>query len=110
MKTKTTFKAIRDNYSKILSIGYCQAQSLLVFKNARYYNSGVYGWNCDFYVINDIVICTGYKTIGKHIDSDLVKEYNNKAYSIYRESGLKLSEVEERVNSLLLDLINESTK
>lgn len=70
MKVKTTRKYINAVYNPVFSVGYCGAQALLYGVDPFAYNSGVYDWNCDYYYINGVCICTGYRphgisTIGK---------------------------------------------
>ena len=79
MKTKVTNKEVRNCYSTIISLGYCDAQSLLSGINPFGYNCGIYGWNCDFYDVDGICICYGYRTIGKSVDYNLLREYEQKA-------------------------------
>jgi hypothetical protein len=81
MKTATTIKAIKDRYNgKIYKCGYCDLQ--LIFKGIEpdFYNSGVYGWNCDIYVIGGVAITTGYRnTTGKKIPHEMIAKYDVKA-------------------------------
>lgn len=68
MKYRTTARAIRENYSHIISLGYCEAQSLLKCADARAYTAGIYGWNFDVVIHPDfpaVAICTGYRGIPK---------------------------------------------
>ncbi len=60
MKYRTTTKYIIENYSKIISVGYGQIQTLLRNHNAVAYTSGYYGWNYDIYDIGGVAICTGH--------------------------------------------------
>lgn len=64
MKHKTTMREIRDNFHRIIAIGYCDAQALLHFEDANSYCAGVYGWNCDNYYIDNVAISTGYRPVG----------------------------------------------
>ena len=79
MKTKVTNKQIRTNYNKVYAIGYCDAYYLLSGISPFAYNCGVYGWNSDFYYIDNICISTGYRPIGEHIDFNLLHNYETKA-------------------------------
>ena len=86
MRFKTTTKKINENYTQnyILSIGYCDLQTLLKYESPRAYTSGVYGWNYDLYDIDGIAICTGYRGMpsGKSFDYSLVRKYETKAQKI----------------------------
>lgn len=42
-------------------VGYCDLYGALSGIDPDYYTAGVYGWNCDVYVIAGLAICTGYR-------------------------------------------------
>lgn len=105
MKIKVTNKRIRDYYSDIIAIPYCDAQTLLSLVNPFAYNAGVYGWNCDFYEVENICISTGYRTIGRDIDMVLLREYEDKARRIRSECDWREGDV--KINELLIELIQK---
>lgn len=114
MKIKTTQKQIKNNYKNVISVGYCNLWYLLRGQNARFFTSGVYGWNADIYEINsNTVIVTGYRPFG-NIESnqfEINKKYNEKAKEIYNNS--KFGEYEKtmsKINKLLEKYINEILK
>ena len=83
IKNKTTKKAIKNRYSKIYNVGYCNIQSLLRHCEPFAYSSGAYGWSCDYYDMGGgVIICTGYSCIGEKIDRDILIEWENKAKNI----------------------------
>lgn len=79
MKTVSTMKNIKNKYSKVYGIGYCDAQNLLVGFEPDYYTSGIYGWSADVYDFMDKAITTGYRPFGKVVPHNLVKEFDDKA-------------------------------
>lgn len=83
MKYKTTAKALKNGYYKIISAGYCDLQHLLNYQRAIAYSSGTYGWNFDVYEIDGIAIATGYRGMpsqnSKGIKYDVIRSYNKKA-------------------------------
>jgi hypothetical protein len=86
-KIKATKREMRENF-RILSIGYCDMQCLLRYQSPIAYSSGVYGWACDYYEVDDVIISTGYAPINsKNMKNDykLVKEYENKAINLSTE-------------------------
>lgn len=110
MKFRTTNKEIKNGYNKILSIGYCGAQSLLRFENATAYTCGVYGWNYDVYTFGGVAICTGYRAMpGKSVDYDLLNEYEKAAEKIVYNYNLSYETQKERVNALLSEFIEKAT-
>lgn len=108
MLFKTTNKAIRNNYSKIIEISYCAAQNLLRGVNRIAYTSGVYGWNADLYEVNGVAIVTGYRPIGNiHPDYDLVREYDQKAEQV---NDYDWDVRREKINNLLEEFVRTVTK
>ncbi len=107
MKVKTTKKSVKNAFINIYSIGYCNAQFLLQGVNPFAYSSGTYGWACDYYEIEGICISTGYSSIGKDIDYNLVRKYDDKAMKILDNYNLDYQKRKNKVNKLLLKFINE---
>lgn len=95
MKFKTTAKALRNNYSNIISCGYGEAQRLLSHRSPIAYTCGVYGWNFDVYDVSDIIlgtiICRGYRGMpaGIKYDYKLLREAEQAAASGDREALLR---------------------
>lgn len=107
-KYKTTIKAIKENNSKVINIGYCTAQHLLYFNNPTAYSSGTYGWNCDFYQITPaIVIATGYRIGGKLTDYSIVEKYDNLAAEIISNKTISWDDKKAQVNELLEKFVKE---
>lgn len=84
MKTKTTQKQIKENFSNILAIGHVEYYHLLDKYKASYYTCGVYGWNADIIIdyTTDTAIVTGYRTFGDRLNDKqlaIFEKYNDKA-------------------------------
>ena len=107
MKFKATKKQMRENYNKIICIGYCEAHYLLRYKNPIAYSAGVYGWSCDYYDIDGILISTGYAPIGKSPDYNIIRKYNNKASKIISNYNLSYEKQKKQVNKLLSEFLEE---
>jgi len=110
MKLKTTKKQVKNYYSDIYSIGYCNAQYLLQGVNPFAYSSGAYGWSCDYYEVEDVCISTGYSTIGESTNYDLVRKYDDKAKAIFDNCNVDYQKRKNKVNKLLIKFINELKK
>ena len=83
MKFKATKKEMKENYSKIIKLGYCSAEGLLHYRSPIAYSTRAEGWACDYYQVGNVLISTGYAPIGNIVpDYDIVEEYNNKAWTI----------------------------
>ena len=114
MKEKTTMKAIRNNWSKVFYAGYCDLQNIFRYEEPRYYNAGVYGWNCDVYVdyTRDIAITTGYRNmIGARIPSELLNDYNQIAKEIISNVFKKsYEEIKKELDENRENFLNELDK
>lgn len=78
MKIKTSIKYVKSNFSKCFYAGYCDLYYIMRGTDPDYYNSGVYGWNCDVYCDSrdDIAITTGYRNMtGSRIPSELIQKH-----------------------------------
>lgn len=111
MKFRATKKEMRNGYSKIITIGYCDAQHLLQYQSPIAYSAGTYGWDCDYYEVGDTLISTGYRPIssGSVIrDYDTVSEYDKRAAAIvYNRTNHTDAAVE--VNKLLEEFVKKLT-
>ena len=108
MKFKTTQKAIRNNYCEqdCLRVGYCDAWHLLKWTEPNAYCSGVYGWNCDFYFINDRCISTGYRgMMGKQ--AKFTREFEEKARAIYNDWNIEHGAKLEQIRALCLEWLEK---
>ena len=107
MKVKTTKKSVKNTFSSIYKIGYCNAQYLLEGINPFAYSSGNDGWSCDYYEIEGICISTGYRAIGEGVNYDLVRKYDKKASEVLSDYDLDYQKRKNKVNKLLVKFINE---
>lgn len=90
MKTKTAMNRIPTEF--IFRTGYCDLQYIFHGVEPQFYNSGVYGWNCDIYTdcaeapngrLYSLAITTGYRNLrGARIPDSLIDEYTNRAKQI----------------------------
>lgn len=114
MKTHTTIKFIRNNFKKVFRSGYCDLQYIMRGADPQYYNSGVYGWNCDIYIdySRDIAITTGYRNMtGVLIPEEIVEKYTNKAKTILENTFKKsYDEIQEELNENRQNFFNELDK
>lgn len=108
MKLKATKKQIKDNADLILSIGYCQLQSLLNYKSPFAYSCGIYGWSCDYYNIDGVVISTGYAPIGIPVKYDTVRKYEAMAEKIRSDYNMTYEQRVSELDKLIHDFIMEA--
>lgn len=107
MKLKTTRKAIVNASTDIISIGYCDAATLLRNHNALAYTCGVYGWNFDVFEIDGKTICTGYRNMPGRTAKN-VGEYEKKARAIMEQYSRNYEERCEDVEKLLHEFLAQA--
>ena len=91
MKARTSMKKITDNFNKVFYCGYCDLYYIYYATEPQFYNTGIYGWNCDIYAEytarGSVAITTGYRnTRGQRIPAELIAKYTEKAQAITAES------------------------
>lgn len=104
MKTRVTKREIMSNFSEIMEVDYCVIQRLLNHFSAQYYTSGVYGWNADVYVIDEMVIVTGYRPFGTFIPDYKSISRVNKSYEKIYAKKLPYDKECKQVKKLLKSL------
>lgn len=103
MKIKTTKKEMKRAYKNIIPINYCEMCYLLYYKEPITYCTGVYGWACDNYLIdNNTLISTGYSPInGIKVDYEKVNTYNDLSRKIINDNKLTTEQKENEIKMLL---------
>ena len=90
-----------SNGENLYFAGYCKLQTLLKNVEPEYYYSNVYGWRFDVYIVNGLIITTGYESPRiagvkelKEVDKfeNLAREnsLNAKNWEEEKENNLKL--------------------
>tara|TARA_Y100000592_G_scaffold61794_1_gene96536 strand:- start:1034 stop:1384 length:351 start_codon:yes stop_codon:yes gene_type:complete len=116
MRLETTKKQIKENThpDHLLAVGYCDLQYLLRFEKPFAYSKGVCGWSCDYYEIEfdnqTYIISTGYSPIGKMIDYDLTKNFEEKARLYARSEYATYGKRKKGHDRLLNKFMEEVTK
>jgi hypothetical protein len=105
LKLKAAKKDFKNK--NVLKVGYCELDYLLSYVEPFAYSSGVYGWSCDYYNIDGVIISTGYSPIGKSLDYDIIKKYENEARKILLDNNSSYDNKKEKVNNLLNELVQE---
>ena len=108
MKFKTTRKNMKENYSKIIKVGYCNISYLLQYETPIAYSTRAEGWACDYYEVDGVLISTGYAPIGSIVPSyDVCHQYNVKAESIVLTHGMNRDDKIDIVRGYLKEFIKE---
>lgn len=99
---------VMESYFTI-PIGYCDLQYLLRYENKIGYTCGVYGWNADIYVLDNVAIVTGYRPFGEwERPKGIVAKYEEKAKKIHNDNRIKSWEKKkEKLHKLLEDFVKE---
>lgn len=108
-KYTTTKKAMKEEYKKIIGVGYCSLQNLLSFQEPFAYSTRAEGWACDYYDVGGVLISTGYAPIDSRRTKstyEICKKYDEAARKILCEFSL-YEEQKEKVNDLLMEYIKE---
>ena len=80
------------------------------YKTRFAYSSGVYGWACDYYLIDGVIISTGYNPIGQSINYDIINDYDLKAEKIQSDYSMTYEQRLEKTNQLVSEFIQEVKK
>ena len=106
MKTKTTRNQLTKYFNNIISVPYCSLQKLLSYEDAKFYNAGINGWNCDVYTVNGDCIVTGYRTFGTPAPYELITAYEAKAEEI-KKNNRDYTATKAALYGLLVSFIQE---
>lgn len=99
-KYRITRKEIKGRFKNdVYAIGYCDLQHLLFFRKPFAYSTRSEGWACDYYLVGEFCLSTGYASIGKGIDKNLIKKYDNEAKFVIKT--LPIEEAKEKIDELL---------
>lgn len=78
MKLKITNKKVKENYARIYNLNTCKSDRILSLFNAFGYTCGIYGWNADFYDIDGVCVCVGYRSLIGQMPTEEQKKKINK--------------------------------
>ena len=110
-KIKTTMKYVQNVWGNVYRCGYCDLQYIMKYEDPIYYNSGVYGWNCDVYCDfkRNIAITTGYRNMrGRVIPHEIIDRYSDIAKEIVENGrGKSYSEIKAELDQNRENFFNE---
>lgn len=112
MKFKTTQKAIRANYNKIICVPYCGLQNLLNYESPVAYMVRREGWAADIYDMGGgVAIVTGYAPFGNIRPSyELRERYETDAEKIRCNYSFAWEEQRKQLEQLTRAFIEEVTR
>ena len=103
---KLTRKEVLNSF-KCYQVGYCELQYLLRYISADGYTAGVYGWNADIYIFDNIALVTGSHPFGREINHETARKYEQKARKIVDNYDLSYEQKKKKTNKLLEKFIEE---
>lgn len=99
MKFRTTRKAVKENFSKVISVGYCSLQKLLTYESPVAYTC-----NADIYAFGNVAIITGYCPFGDDVNYNLCREYEKRA-EVLQDLGRPYAERKAEAEALVKEFI-----
>lgn len=74
---RITRKELYNGYREIYALPAYVLNSIQSFIGRTGYMAGMYGWNCDVLSVDgSIAITTGYRPVGKELDSDKARAFD----------------------------------
>lgn len=115
MTNIVTKKYVRESFSNVIALPYCEMQDLFNQGDRDYYTAGVYGWGADVFIINNgTAVVTGYDPFGNVKPSyNMMSFYNNAAREIREECRNKLcgyNELRQRLHGLAMDFVGDALR
>ena len=110
-KVRTTQKAIKEVYQNVITVGYCNLQSLLDFfyDKERYYTVRKEGWASDIYDFGTVAISTGYAPFGNiRIDYEVLRHYDEIGKKLKYDSVLTWQAKKKKAKELIEKMIKEA--
>lgn len=109
MKFRTTQKAIRANFNKIICVPYCGLQTLLAYENPVAYTVRREGWGADIYDMGGgVAIVTGYAPFGNVRPTyNQVKTVEEQAEKIRYDYSLSYEQQRESLKDIVRNFIKE---
>ena len=111
-KERATKKEMKENYKYIISVSFCNLQTLLSCEDAFCYSDRAEGWACDYYKIdNNTIISTGYAPMGNIKASyDYCKYYEQLASKICNDRRIKKFETKKAKLNELIQAFGEQAR
>jgi len=110
MKYRTTKRDVMNGYAVVISVGYCNLQTLLRCENERAYTARREGWAADIYDFGMTAIVTGYAPFGNVKPGyEVCRKYEKAAEKIAYNYNLKWDEQKEQLSALIREFIEEVT-
>lgn len=111
MNNRTTQKAVKNHFSKVISVNYCGLQHLLTMERVDCHTERREGWGADVYDFGNVAIVTGYAPFGNVKPSyEVVSRYDNEARKLLNSYWTNYDEMKEKLTALIEKFIEEVTQ
>ena len=99
MKILVSRKQIKDNFRKVYERN--KSQTIFYGQSPEYYAIGIYGYNCDVYIIdNDIAVAVGYRPFGEYLPEAIENEIYKKALRVIEEIKYGYNEKVRKITAI----------
>ena len=101
MKVKVTKKSIKENFRNVYQLSMTKAQTIFYGQSPAYYTAGIYGWNCDVYIIDEFTAVTvGYRPFGDYLPEAIEKDMVKKAERVRESSRYNYAETTRKISAI----------
>ena len=101
MKILVSRKQIKDNFRKVYVMNETRGQTIFYGQSPEYYAIGIYGYNCDVYIINnDTAVAVGYRPFGDYLPESIENEIYKKALRVIEENKYGYNEKVKKITAI----------
>lgn len=101
MKVKVSRKSIKENFRNVYQLDMCKANTIFYGQSPAYYTAGIYGWNCDVYIVDEnTAVTVGYRTFGKLLPDAITKDVFRKAERVRESSRYNYAETTRKISAI----------
>ena len=101
MKILVSRKQIKDNFRNVYIMDESKAQTIFYGQSPAYYTSGIYGWNCDVYIIDsDTVVTARYRPFVERLPEAIEKDMFKKASRVREANRFNYNEKVKKITAI----------
>ena len=101
MKVKVSKKSIKENFRNVYQLSITKAYTIFRGQSPAYYTAGIYGWNCDVYIINeDTAVTVGYRPFGDCLPEAIEKDMLKKAKRVRDSNKYNYTETARKISAI----------
>ena len=101
MKVKVSRKSVKDNFRNVYQLSMTKAYTIFYGQSPAYYTAGIYGWNCDVYIIdNNTAVTVGYRPFGDLLPEAIEKDMLKKAERVKESNKYNYAETTRKISAI----------